>query len=469
MTRGKALFRNTLIYSAGTFGGRFLGFLLLPFYTSILSKADYGYIDLVTMGSTLFITVVTLKLFDGAYRFLWDLKTEEDRIRLVSTVLNATLALFLFGFLLTWLGIGASGGTVLYAGLIFAWLLMRVPAEFFQQTARAFGKSHVYSISGLILAVSMLVLNLVLLGYYDFGVAGYLWTMVISYFLTLLYCIWAGAGAAYYRPQTFEFDVLRPMLRYSLPLLPAAISWWVIRVSGRYVLSYHHGLDAAGIYAVSDKLPTVLYLISATFYMAWQDAAMKHYADADRQAFFGAAMSMYLRIGLSAVVLITLFLKPFFFVMIGAAYHDAHVYIPWLLLAVLIMSWAGLYDVIFIAEKRTDGILWSALLAAVVSIVLNLILVPAYAIWATTVSTLLGAVVLIGFRMWQLREKAKFPIEKRPLILLLLVFAAAAAVQFLSGWAYIAMAVLIVLVVAALNRSSLLQGIAIVKRKLGRV
>lgn len=468
MTRGKALFRNTLIYGAGTFGGRFLGFLLLPFYTAILSKADYGYIDLVMMGSTLFITVVTLKLFDGAYRFLWDLKTEADRTRLVSTVLNTTLALFLFGFLLTWLGIGVAGGQVLHAGLIFAWLLMRVPAEFFQQTARAFGKSHVYSISGLILAASMLVLNLLLLGYYDLGVAGYLWTMVISYFLSLVYCIFAGAGAAYYRPQTFSMDVLRPMLRYSLPLLPAAISWWVIRVSGRYVLSYHHGLDAAGIYAVSDKLPTVLYLISATFYMAWQDSALKHYADADRQAFFGAAISAYLRIGLSAVVLITLFLKPFFFVMIGAAYHEAHVYIPWLLLAVLIMCWAGLYDVFFIAEKRTGGILWSALLAAAVSIGLNLILVPAYAIWATTISTMAGALALIGARLWQLRDKAKFPIQQRPLVLLLGAFTAAAAAQFLSGWAYLAVAAAVVLIVLALNRSELARGLDIVKRRLGR-
>ena len=183
----------------------------------------------------------------------------------------------------------------------------------------------------------------------------------------------------------------------------------------------------------------------------------------------GAAMSAYLRVGLSAVVLITLFLKPFFFVMIGAAYHEAHVYIPWLLLAVLIMCWAGLYDVVFIAEKRTGSILWSALLAAAVSIGLNLILVPAYAIWATTVSTVAGALVLIGSRLWQLREKANFPIEKRPLVLLLVVFLAAAAAQFLSGWAYIAMAVAIVLIVAALNRSALSHGVEIIKRQLGRV
>jgi len=48
MSREKALVKNTLLYFVANFASKFLGFLLLPFYTHYLTKQDYGYYDLIT-------------------------------------------------------------------------------------------------------------------------------------------------------------------------------------------------------------------------------------------------------------------------------------------------------------------------------------------------------------------------------------------------------------------------------------
>ena len=43
----KSLMANTVLFGISTFGARFLTFLLTPFYTRILSSAEYGVTDLL--------------------------------------------------------------------------------------------------------------------------------------------------------------------------------------------------------------------------------------------------------------------------------------------------------------------------------------------------------------------------------------------------------------------------------------
>ena len=70
-SREAALLRGVGLYAVGMLFTRFAGFLMLPFYTAVLSKEAYGYVDLVLTGSTLFGTVVTLRLFGPNHRALW--------------------------------------------------------------------------------------------------------------------------------------------------------------------------------------------------------------------------------------------------------------------------------------------------------------------------------------------------------------------------------------------------------------
>lgn len=468
MPRGIALLKDTLTYGLGNFGSRLIGLLLLPFYTAVFSKQDFGYIDLITMGSMLFILVASLKLLDGAYRFLWEAKTADEKTRVISSALNFVFINFLLLSALCWVVIQLTGFELLYGGLIFLWLLIRIPSEFFQQAARAIGKNHIYSISGIILATSMLFFNVALLGYYDFGVAGYLWAMVISYLFSLIYCVIAGSGAAYYRPTVLSFAALRPLLKYSLPLLPAAVSWWLIKGSGRYVLSHVHGLDAVGIFAVADKLPTALYLLGVTFYMAWQDGVLKHFNEPGRNEFLNRAIGSYVRAGLSIVILTVVLLKPFFAVMVDESYHEAHVYVPWLLLSVFLLCLGGLYEVFFLRLKKTVGILWSTIVAAMVSIVLNILFVPAFGLWATTLATLLAGAAHLAVRIYQLGDSVRINFNWKEILALLAVMAIAVTCYELRGWAYCAGALGVSALLMVLNVSDIRFLAAIARSRLKR-
>ncbi len=47
MSAYRRLLSNTFLFSVSTFGSKILTFLLTPFYTSILSDAEYGVTDLI--------------------------------------------------------------------------------------------------------------------------------------------------------------------------------------------------------------------------------------------------------------------------------------------------------------------------------------------------------------------------------------------------------------------------------------
>jgi|GEM_PF-5953921 len=400
-SREAALLRGVGLYAVGMLFTRFAGFLMLPFYTAVLSKEAYGYVDLVLTGSTLFGTVVTLRLFDAIYRALWDEPDTGRRAAMITSVLGLTTINAIAGAALVWAVLALAGIPLPHPWLLLAWTVLRIPAEFFQQTTRVVGDRSAYAGAAIVNASAMAGSSLLLLGVFKLGALGYLGAMAAASAAMLVYLLCKDTGARLVRPRLFSLAVLKPMLAYSLPLVPAAVSWWVIRMIGRYTLGHSHGLQEVADFAVSDKLPAVVAMLNITYYMAWQDAVLRQSSHGDREehvAFYRRALGAYARLGLVALGLIALFLRPFFALMIDPSYAQARTYVPPLLLAVFLLCIGGLYDVLYQQQRRTGAIFATSLVSALAAGVASFALVPAYGVWGTVVATMCAAVVLAVIR-----------------------------------------------------------------------
>ena len=69
MNKYKKLVSNTAVIGIGTFGSKFLVFLLLRFYTNCLSPAQLGDADIITQTANLLMPVVCAGITDGVFRF----------------------------------------------------------------------------------------------------------------------------------------------------------------------------------------------------------------------------------------------------------------------------------------------------------------------------------------------------------------------------------------------------------------
>ena len=68
--REKALLKNTLILSLGTFVPKAVSFVTLPILTASLSKEEYGTYDLILVLVSLVLPAATLQIQTAAFRFL---------------------------------------------------------------------------------------------------------------------------------------------------------------------------------------------------------------------------------------------------------------------------------------------------------------------------------------------------------------------------------------------------------------
>ena len=69
MGKYRRLGKNTLLMFLGNIGSKSLSFLMLPFYTSFLSVADYGTVDLIQVYVQLLVGLCTCTLTEAIFVF----------------------------------------------------------------------------------------------------------------------------------------------------------------------------------------------------------------------------------------------------------------------------------------------------------------------------------------------------------------------------------------------------------------
>ena len=79
--QGKELAKNTVIISIGKICTQAVGFLLLPLYTGILSTGDYGAVDLIITYTSLLIPIFTMQLEQAVFRFVIDVRGNDNEIK----------------------------------------------------------------------------------------------------------------------------------------------------------------------------------------------------------------------------------------------------------------------------------------------------------------------------------------------------------------------------------------------------
>ena len=96
------LLGNTMIFAIGTFSSKVLVFLMMRYYTAVLSTADFGISDLITQTANVLIPIATVSIASGIIRF--GLIKANDKREIFSigivTVLCGYLLVLLFAPLL---------------------------------------------------------------------------------------------------------------------------------------------------------------------------------------------------------------------------------------------------------------------------------------------------------------------------------------------------------------------------------
>ena len=188
MNKYKKLLNNTLYFFIGNMGSKLLIFFLVPYYTYVLSTAEYGTADLITTTASLIIPVVTLSITEAVFRFSMDEKADYKALFSNGLLIVCIGGVISFVATKTLEDKNIGGVWNLCWILIVAESLYNLAAQFI----RGIGKTRLYAIGGFIQTLILVVLNIAFLLKFKLGILGYILAMVISYAWVFLVYVIAG-------------------------------------------------------------------------------------------------------------------------------------------------------------------------------------------------------------------------------------------------------------------------------------
>ena len=469
MSRIRELVSDTLVYGFTTVISRLLTYLLVPFYTKFFGPGDYGIITLVFIAIGFFNVLFTFGM-ESAY-----LRYGVDRDRAASifktlqlTILAVATSLFFILWLVSpWLQPllalpDTSNDPIYLLMLVILWMdaLSTVPfAEL-----RLVRRTIAYASAKLMNVGINVVLNLVLVLYFDYGIiAVFIANMAASAF-TLLLTAWITRNS--YK-GSWDQDSLREAMLFGLPYIPAGIGYIINEGLSRFFLNMTsaetitrlYGMevtaaDITGIFGACYKLSVFMMLFTQMFRMAWQPFFMRHAKEASAPKTFadvflyfnGIAAILFMSVALFVHEIAAIPVPGLRGTIIDSRYWLGLSTVPMLLVAYWFQGWYTNFTAGIFISEQTRLLPRITLAGAAITTVANLILIPVMgmegAAWASVLSY--GSMAMMMYFVVQKKWPIPYIMWKAWASIIIGALAVFASLQFPSLSSMTARAIILV-------------------------
>ena len=452
----RLLLGNTLVFALGGLAVKAVSLVLMPLYTTALTAGEYGTAELLNSAIEIVLPLLSLGVVEALYRFSIDDDVPKDELFAGSLVVLGG------GVVCT--GVACALGSALWnmehAAAFFVLFCSVCVFKATTQLARGLGHVRRFVLYGLINALAMVVSTYLLLVRAHTGIEGYLWSYTIGYLVGGLV---AFLGSAEYRllaPFRFDRALLRRMLVYSLPLVPNLLSWWLVSVSGRYVVLWGSGVVAAGLFTAASKMPALVNIVASVFQQAWQYSTAREINSPDRGAFFGVVMRGYSLATLTVAGLVIALNRPISRVMLQAEFAEGWRYVPLLMLVASFGVISIFFESFYQALKNSGVLMASTALGAGVNVILGVALVPFMGPWGAGLAGAVAYMLVLVVRARDLRRRINLPIDRLRLTYQLALLISITACMSFDGGSWLSAAVWVCLILLATSDITVLTNSA---------
>lgn len=394
--RYKNLLKNTGLFAIGSFGSKILSFIIVPFYTYVLTTSEYGRIDLVSTIISLILPFSTMLIHEAVIRFLP--ANEIDKVGAVSN----SFVCFCFGSVLVVLispviNIGFKLGDLYY--IFTAILILNTFNDIFSNTLKAMEKNLAYSLYGILSSVIFLSGNVVFVLFLRRGIKGYFTSMLICQCVCSLYLVLNVDFLHNFSKKRIAPGLIKNMLRYSVPLIPNSLLWWVMNAGDKFVINYFLGDAANGIYSIALKVPTLISLVYVVFMSAWQISAIQESNAEDKSAFYTEVFGYVSTFMFFMTSLIIAFAYPVFTCLLSDSFSQGWFYVGLLSISVLISCFGTFFGIAYTITKKSQWAFITTLIGAIVNVIANIIFINICGLYGVAIGTIMGYVAVLIIRM----------------------------------------------------------------------
>lgn len=390
-----SLIKTTSLYTLGNFLPKAAGIILLPIYTRYLTTSEYGVVS--SMQSLIPILVILFSLgFDASiFRLYWDYDSKEKRSEFFGTMIlsRAIISFLLLALLLVFQNIVgdiyksiAFNPFYLYIIVtVFFSSFFEIPKKYLMLKERA-GVFVSLSVGQFLLHSGLILWFLIAK---DGGAAGFLKAGVIASLILLPVYIFFSIKIIRFR---IRFSILKNVLSFSLPIMPILLSGWVINLSDRIFIERYFALSDVGIYNLAYKLAGVVLIVISSYHMSYRPLFFK-LANTKNQIKAKASIYRYNYLFLLmlsfSVFLIAFFSKEIIYILFSTDYKSAYMLIPLIVVSYFFNGAVGIIDRMIEQSKKITYMMYFAIGAAILNIVLNFLLIPHWGVFGAAYATII--------------------------------------------------------------------------------
>lgn len=461
----KKLGNNIIIFLLGSFASKMMNYFMLPFYTSILTQTEYGIYDIVATTSNLLYPFTTLLITEATMRFALDKVYDRKKVLSLSIL---TSGLGFIGFLII-------SPLILFSALYKVYYFHFVLFHFFvtihtllSQYAKGIEKTRKYATSGIVGTFCTLSSNIILMAIFNYGLKGYFISYYLGSFASSIYLFFS---CKIWQEFTYlnkkDFQLLKEMLRYSLPIMPNAVSWWISTSSDKYLINYYAGVDVTGLYSIAYKIPSLMTVFTSIFFNAWQITAVEDFGSNEANKRFTHVYNWLFAIVLTMSSMIILFSKLIARILFSDSFYDAWCFIPFLIVAYVFHDLSTYIGSIYTSMKKTEMLFVSTLIGAILNVILNLFFIAKWGAIGAAITTLISYYTVWVIRLLDTKKYSviNYSYTKDGLSVILLILEMI-IISINSNYSWF-IGVLLVLVILIINAKSLLNVLKVVFIKRG--
>ena len=402
MKQKNNLLKNTIIIGIGKFSSQVIMFLMLPLYTSFLNTSEYGIYDTLVAIATFVTPFITILLEESMFRFLIEYNEERERKKVITiTVKFHVLGIIIFSMIYLIICIFYN---FQYKTYFWLYVVINVIHGLSNALSRGLGNIKLYSFSNFITNIIIVILNVLTIAILKYGVYGLFISFIIAHLISSFIVFIKINLKQYINLKNSDKIMAKKMIKYSIPLVPNSLSWSIINLSDRVMLTYMVSSSANGIYSVANKFPQIMGSIYNFFSTAWKESASKSIGN---QEYYNEIYKNITKVLYIITIGLLIILPICYRLFVAEDFMESYYYVPVLIIAMMFSNISEFYSGIFIAYKNTKIIGITTVISAIVNVVINIISMNKLGIWAASFSTLISTLLIVLFRRKKLNKYVK--------------------------------------------------------------
>jgi O-antigen/teichoic acid export membrane protein len=400
----------------------------VPFVTRMVSPGELGKSSLFTLTQTLLTFVIFLGLDQSFVRY-YNTGVEKKKLLFNSLILPicvcfiVIIGIIIFNNELSFWLFGQYEPLIIF-GLCFL-LPLIIIYGFAQQLIRMELRGKLYSILSIIFQLTNFLCLFLLLLFIERSFRMIIFATILSYFINTILVILFTKNVLNVRLNNFNKNLVKDLLHFGLPLVPATLLSWVLNSFDKIGLKKWSSFEELGLYTAAFKIVSLLAIVQAVFTSAWTPVAYRWYENKEDNSNFDKVSVVVLAVMVTGFAFIIIF-RDIIMLFLGDEYRSVSLIFIYLLFVPVMYTVSETTALGIGFSKKTKFGLYVSIISVVINIIGNYLLIPDFGARGAAISTCISYLVFFWMRtlfsrnLWYKFDIAKYIINI--FLLFILVF-----------------------------------------------